>query len=280
MPPDFLAIGHVTLDETENGLLPGGSCLYAALLAHHLGLRASILTSLGPDFPREIIPREIEIASISALETTTFRHEINRGKRALWLRRRANEIGAEALPPEWQTARIVYLCPVANEVDPRLAAGFSESSVGVGAQGWFRSPGPAIVPVPWGSAGLVLPHTQALFFSHEDVAGLESKESVEHFQEVPVGALTLAHQGALLFVNGERYMVPPAPANSSEPTGAGDVFAAAFLIHYSGEGDPWLAAGYAACAGALTVGNHGLAGVPAREALESLWSDYQRQWNH
>ena len=278
MVPDFLAIGHVTLDETENGLLPGGSCLYSALLAHHLGLRVSILTSLGPDFPREIIPREIEIISTFAFETTTFRHVIKSGERTLWLRRRANEIGTESLPPEWQEARIVYLCPVANEVDPRLAARFPESSVGVGAQGWFRSPGPEIVPVPWESAAVVLPYIQALFFSHEDVAGLEPKESLELFQKVPVGAFTLAHEGALLFVNGERYLVPPASAVSVEPTGAGDVFAASFLIHYYREGDPWHAAGYAACAGALTASDQGLAGVPTRDALDNLWDQYLRKW--
>ncbi|HLC43297.1 MAG TPA: PfkB family carbohydrate kinase, partial [Methylomirabilota bacterium] len=232
MPPDFLAIGHVTLDETENGLLPGGSCLYSALLAHRLGLRVSVVTSLGPDFPREIIPSEIELVSTPSRETTTFRHATKREGRALWLRHRANEIGAEAVPAEWRSARIVYLCPVAGEVDPRLTANFSESSVGVGAQGWFRSSGPEIVPIPWRSAAFVLPHTQALFLSQEDVAGLESNEILEHFERVPVGALTLAHEGALLFVNGERYRVPPVPMASVEPTGAGDVFAAAFLIHY------------------------------------------------
>jgi sugar/nucleoside kinase (ribokinase family) len=197
--------------------------------------------------------------------------------RTLWLRHRANEIEADMVPPEWREARMVYLCPVANEVDPGLAAGFSGSSVGVGAQGWFRSSGPEIAPVPWKSAAFVLPYTQALFLSHEDVAGLEPGEIREHFQKVPVGALTLAHQGALLFVNGERYQVPPAPMVSVEPTGAGDVFAAAFLIHYDRDSDPWLAAGYAACAGALAVSDQGLAGVPTREALESLWSVYLRQ---
>src|SRR5262249_41212780 len=52
-PPDFVVVGHVTVDELATGLRPGGSVLYAGLLAHHLGLRVGLVTSWGPDFPRE-----------------------------------------------------------------------------------------------------------------------------------------------------------------------------------------------------------------------------------
>ena len=70
---------------------------------------------------------------------------------------------------------------------------------------------------------------------------------------MPLGALTFAERGAILFVNGERYNIPAAPATEVEPTGAGDVFAAAFLVRYNLTGDPFEAASYAAAAGALTV---------------------------
>jgi len=62
---------------------------------------------------------------------------------------------------------------------------------------------------------------------------------VEWFQRMPVGVLTADREGALLFVNGERYEVHPRPAREVDPTGAGDVFAATFLVQYQREGDPW-----------------------------------------
>ncbi|MBI2468198.1 MAG: hypothetical protein HYV62_10340, partial [Candidatus Rokubacteria bacterium] len=65
--------------------------------------------------------------------------------------------------------------------------------------------------------------------------------------------------------------VAPAPAVEVEPTGAGDVFAAAFLIRYNATGDPWDAAAFAAVAGALTVEGEGIAGVPTRERLLERW---------
>ena len=41
-PPDFVAVGHVTVDELPGGLRPGGSVLYAGLLAHRQGLRVGL----------------------------------------------------------------------------------------------------------------------------------------------------------------------------------------------------------------------------------------------
>jgi sugar/nucleoside kinase (ribokinase family) len=116
----------------------------------------------------------------------------------------------------------------------------------------------------------VLARAQALFLSSDDVAGWEGR-AVELFQDVPLGALTFADKGAVLFVNGERHAVPAAPAREVEPTGAGDVFAAAFLVRYNLTGDAFEAASYAAVAGALTVEAPGISGVPTAERLAGRW---------
>jgi sugar/nucleoside kinase (ribokinase family) len=122
----------------------------------------------------------------------------------------------------------------------------------------------------WPDPRPVLARAQALFLSSDDVAGWEAR-AIELYQEVPLGALTFADKGAVLFVNGERHAVPAAPAHEVEPTGAGDVFAAAFLVRYNASGDPFEAASYAAIAGALTVEASGIAGVPTAEALAGRW---------
>jgi sugar/nucleoside kinase (ribokinase family) len=72
--PDFVAIGHVTLDRFVESTRPGGSALYAAVTAHRLGLSVGLLTSHGDDFPLEVIPPKIEVISIPADETTVFEH--------------------------------------------------------------------------------------------------------------------------------------------------------------------------------------------------------------
>src|SRR5439155_11727791 len=57
--PDFVAIGHVTLDRVGDATRPGGAALYAAVTAHRLGLSVGLLTSHAGDFPLDAIPSRI-----------------------------------------------------------------------------------------------------------------------------------------------------------------------------------------------------------------------------
>jgi sugar/nucleoside kinase (ribokinase family) len=125
-------------------------------------------------------------------------------------------------------------------------------------------------------APFLLDRLQAIFVSSEDVAGQE-EAAFEWFQRVPIGVLTAGARGALLFVNGERYEVPPRPTREVDATGAGDVFATAFLIHYQQSGDPWEAAAAASCAASLSVEAEGVAGVPDRAALEAALRAHLRE---
>ena len=275
-PPDFVAVGHLTLDETPVGLRPGGSVLYAGLLAHYQGLRVGVLTSHGSDFPLEVLPPEIEVVTVPAPATTRFALRYASEGRTLTLRARAAALGPAHLPPHFAEAGIAYLAPVADEVAPDLAGAFSGAAVGVGAQGWCRQWDRAgtVRMRPWPGSRPILRRIQALFLSSDDVAGWEDG-ALALYHETPLGALTLAARGAILFVNGERYQVEPAPAAEVEPTGAGDVFAAAFLIRYNATGDPWEAAAFGAVGGALTVEAPGIAGVPSGATLARRWREFQ-----
>jgi sugar/nucleoside kinase (ribokinase family) len=275
-PLDFVAVGHLTVDELSSGLRPGGSVLYAGLFAHRQGLRVGLLTSAGPDFPFEVLPPEIEVVSVPAAATTRFTLDYQPGGRRLTLKERAVRLESSHLPPHFAEAGLAYLCPVADEVAPDLVAAFSDAAIGVGAQGWCRvwDREGTVAMRPWPEPRPVLARAQALFLSSDDVAGWETR-AIELYQDVPLGALTFADKGAVLFVNGERHAVPAAPAHEIEPTGAGDVFAAAFLVRYNAGGDPFEAASYAAVAGALTVEAPGIAGVPTAASLASRWRAVQ-----
>jgi sugar/nucleoside kinase (ribokinase family) len=276
--PDFVAVGHLTLDLTERGTRPGGAALYAALTAHRLGLSVGLLTSFGPDFPPEVLPGEIQLVNLSSTRTTTFRHQAGDAGRCLTLLDRAADLEVGHLPEEWKSAGLALLCPVINEVDPYLAAEFAEGAVGAGCQGWMRERGKdgVVSPAMWEDAPLVLPHVQAVFLGWEDAGPFED-EIFQWFQQLPLGVITLGPRGALLFVNGERYEVGAEPADEVDAIGAGDVFAAAFLVRYQQEGDPWDAAGFAACAAALRVEHDGLAAIPSRAQVEERLAVYRRR---
>lgn len=98
----------------------------------------------------------------------------------------------------------------------------------------------------------------------------------EWVQRVPVAAVTAGARGALLYVNGDRYEVRPRRARQIDATGAGDVFAATWLVRYRMSGDPWEAAEAATCSASLAVEAEGWAGVPDAAALDAALKDYRR----
>jgi 1D-myo-inositol 3-kinase len=275
--PDFVAIGHVTLDRFGESTRPGGSALYAAVTAHRLGLSVGLLTSHGDDFPLDVIPPKIEVVGVPAAATTRFEHRQDPGGRVSHVRAVAGPLTTAAVPEDWREASLTLLAPVIDEVDPMIAPLFTDGAVGAAAQGWVRhvKPDGLVVPRPWRSPERLLQSVQALFLSREDIRGQEA-QVVEWFQRMPVGVLTADRDGALLFVNGERYEIHPRPAVEVDPTGAGDVFAATFLIQYQRDGDPWQAAAAAACAGSLAVEGEGWSAVPDRAALDAAFAQYQR----
>ena len=275
--PDFVAIGHVTLDRFGESTRPGGSALYAAVTAHRLGLSVGLLTSHAEDFPLEVIPPRIEVVTVPAEETTLFEHRHEAQGRVSHVRTVASPLTAADVPEDWREAPLTLLAPVVDEVDPLIATLFTDGAVGAAAQGWVRQvkPDGLVVPRPWQSPDRLLHSVQTLFLSREDILGQEA-EVLEWFQRLPVGVLTADRVGALLFVNGERFEVQPRPAREVDPTGAGDVFAATFLIQYQRDGDPWLAAAAAACAGSLAVEGEGWSAVADRSALDAALLEYQR----
>lgn len=275
---DFVAVGHVTLDHTSTGARPGGAAYYAVMTAHRLGLRVGLLTSFGPDFPVEALPGDVSVVNVAPARTTAFR--IARGGRAreLTLLTRAADLEAAALPEAWREASLGALCPVAAEVDPALAAAFPETSLVALPQGWMRprGAGGVMAPQPWEDADLVLPYVQAVVVSVEDIEPFQ-KEALEWFQRVPLGAVTRGRDGAILFVNGERYGVEADVAAEKDETGAGDVFATILLIVYHREGNAWDAAAAAACGAAASVEAEGAAGILDRAGLEARVAAYRRR---
>lgn len=273
--PEFVAVGHVTLDRFGDQVRLGGAAYYAAVTAHRLGLSAGILTSHGADFPLEHIPPAIEVVSVPAAATTVFEYAPDGDKRTMRVTSTAAALRADDVPADWEDAQVVVLAPVLGEVDPAIVAAFSSSALATAAQGWLRglARDGAVGGVPWAPAAPFLARLQALFLSVEDVGG-QVETVMEWMQQVPVGAVTAGADGAFLFVNGERYTVRPRPTHQVDATGAGDVFAAAFLVQYHLHGDPWQAAAAAACVASLAVEGVGADAIPDRAALDAALAAY------
>ncbi len=263
----YLAIGHLTRDLTADGARLGGTVAFAALTARAMGYVPGIVTSFGADAPLSALAG-IALHQKTAPHTTTFENLYQDAARSQFLRARAADLAADDVPIEWLRAPLIHLAPLAREVEPSLTGAFPGAYIGLTPQGWLRA---------WDGAGRVttrmdsdrleqaLSATTATVLSVEDVGG--DWAVIERWARLaPVLAVTRGKEGATVFVReaGARDFEAP-PQREVDPTGAGDIFAAAFFIHHYETSDPWAAARVANHIASVSVTRVGLEGVPTAE---------------
>jgi hypothetical protein len=274
---DYLLIGHICQDVTPEGPRLGGTASFSALAVQALGLRVGILTSISPDMEPLLAPlQSIPLISIPSEQSTVFENTYTPEGRVQMLLGRAQDLHWYDLPPQWRKPGIVHLAPVANEVDQDLAGRFNGALVGVTPQGWMRQ-WDRIGRVsfqPWANANRVLANTRALVLSIEDVEGDEDL-ALYLARQVEVLVVTRGREGCTLFVQSQPAHIPAPQIQEVDPTGAGDVFAAAFFTHLKVSGDPLASARFATVLASDSVTRSGLESIPDAATIQaapsSLW---------
>lgn len=268
--PEFLVVGHITKDVQADGYTIGGTVTYSSLTARNLGRRAAILTAAGPDLDAQELLRGVMTVRLPSPATTTFQNLYPDGHRVQYLRAVAAPIPASAVPPAWRHTPVVHLGPLTQELTPDLARIFEGSLIGVTPQGWMRQwDGTGRVSFKhWESAAEVLSVADVLVYSEEDVA--HAPELIDVYAELArIMVVTRSAQGADLYYRGRVKHFPAfVPAAEVDPTGAGDVFAAAFLLKLHDTGDAELATHFANCVASFCVEKPGVLGIPTREQVE------------
>ena len=216
-------------------------------MARNLGLRTAVLTSRGPDLPMHDLLPGIDVVVVPSAASTQMRNVYDDGRRTQTVPSVASRITAADVPDEWRAAGVVLLGPVAGEVDGEMVSLFPDSLVGVGAQGWLREIGEGgkvrqVQHDAW-DASTVVGSADALFLSDEDLAEEDYSEALAGWAaQVPIVCFTRGDGGADVCVEGEWRRVAAFAAEAVDPTGAGDVFATAFLVRYGETKDAWEAA--------------------------------------
>ena len=262
-------IGHLTRDITEDGYTIGGAVSYSGVTARRMGADVTVLTRAHPRDVQVLEAEGIQVINLPTDIYTTFRNVYHQHRRTQQLLAVAAPIMAHQVPPHLFNADLILLAPVAQEVDPDIAAK-PHRHLAATPQGWMREwdTRGRVYPVPWHSAGRILPHLDTIIFSEQDMVG-DPTILPTIIETVPLVAITQADQGCVIYHQGRRYQIPTRPAHEIDATGAGDTFTAAFLVEIMNGTPPPQAAYFANIAASLSVEAIGLAGIPYRHQVDS-----------
>ena len=230
--PRLLAVGHVTWDRAREGDVLGGTVTFAAQTVRRLGWEVAILTSAGPDFePARDLPGRPRLPH-ALLRHHALRERVRAGgTRRQVLMARADDIALPPLPEEWRDPDALLLGPVAGELRGFPAPPSRRAAWGRSARaGCARStPRANVSPQEWTRPRARPAGVHVLFVSQHDLR--EAPPAPHDFlEQVPIVALTRGWQGVTLCRATAHEEIPGFPRPEVDPTGAGDVFAAAFLV--------------------------------------------------
>lgn len=272
---DFLVVGHVVQDVVPGGYTVGGTATYSSITARNLGRRPGIVTRLAPDFVWPEVLHDIAVERIPSAHTTTFHNVYHEGRRQQFLLGVADPLQPEDVPEAWCRVPIVHLGPLVRELDARFPGLFPHSLVGVTPQGWLRqwdSSG-RVRMRPWEEAPEILPHVNVLVLSEEDLNGNVGLMD-EYVRLTQIAVMTQGPRGCVVFTSGMERQIPGFPAQEVDPTGAGDVFAAAFLVRLQETQDPFEAARFANCTASFCVEAPGVSSIPTRAQVERKLKEF------
>jgi hypothetical protein len=270
-----LVVGDVTLDVAGDGLVPGGSAYYAAHALAGLGADVRVLTRAGPELPEGVFrarstlrgehaPGSIEALTVPARATVVFGNVVVRRK----LRRQrvvgtAAPLDASALPDAWRTADLLLLAPVLGELAPApFVCAIRASTVGLCVQGLVRDVhGGLVVPRSLAPTSASLAGIDVAFLGDDEAVGQPDLADALA-AVVPIVAWTHGARGSEVRARGRTLRAGVHPARELDPTGAGDVYAAAFLLALARGGSLEDAARLGAAAASIVVEGRGGDALP------------------
>ena len=270
--PDYLIMGHISKDLTIDGSQPGGTALYSGILAQRMGLEVGLITSC------ESLPDLEDLAGLHIIhflskESTTFRNIYTPHGREQYITGNAAELEFSLIPTSWINARILHFGPIAREVTlPDDFPPSLESSIAYSLQGWLRNwdDNGAVYPVELDGEIFPTGYKSVGFLSLEDL-GFDQSQHDKIKEVFPLLVLTKGKGGAEIYQGNEIINIPAEPVDEIDPTGAGDIFAAGFMIYWVFRGKSiWEAGTLASKLARISVTRPGLEGIPTIAEIRKI----------
>jgi sugar/nucleoside kinase (ribokinase family) len=241
-------LGHLTRDVVAGGEpRPGGGVFYAARALGRLGADAVVAASCAAS-DRDVLVPPLEgfglpVTWYESAATTAYSFHYEGDRRIMWQDAVGDPWSAEQAVEAARDARWVHVGALTRTdfgADTLAALAGGGRMLLVDAQGPIRmaTVGPLRSD---GDIGAILPHVEVLKLNDEEAVALVGSADPTALRalDVPEVILTLGSQGAwVVTADALEHVQAEALAGPVDPTGAGDTFAAAYLVARAGGADP------------------------------------------
>ena len=269
-----LSVDHISLGGKEWVQL-GGTAAYTSLMAAKLGVRVGIVSTFGPEFHNS--------------------YDANGELRSQRAEGEISQIGLDDIPrlsgnPGW-----FHFGPLLNDVAYGAIRGVAErgARISLDPQGYLRSrqSNGLIVEVgDWPESDEILRRVRVLKLNVKEavqVTGKQvtGKDGLRQIAEAlcdkgpEIVLITQGENGSVLYSKrgGFREIPPREPIDLKDPTGAGDVYAGAFLAEFMRTSKAERSARFASAASSLAVEEIGFKGIQGRDRVKRAVNELRSQ---
>jgi len=242
----IVVVGHITLDEYDGKLVPGGSAYYCSRTYLALGAQVKLISTVGENFEFIEVFNDLDAFVKKIGQTTQFKNIYKKDSiRQQISIAQAEPIRPDAIPEDFKQCDILHLAPVLGEIDIKLWVNLVKSRfVAVGLQGWLRriDDSKIVLPKKCDISDEEFKKLNLVCLSEEDIQG-QSELLDRILKFVPTVALTHGKNGYDIYNDGIKNSYGVYRTVEIDPTGAGDVFASGFF-HGIASGKSDMEAGY------------------------------------
>ncbi len=266
-----MIVGNVVEDLLSDGSkAPGGPSLYSAWVASALDVEVTLCSRVPAGYDERAL-RGLNLVRLPAVTCPLFSNSYDgAGNRTQFLYELGEPIQCSDIPAARGEALLV--APAYHELDcvpietdlPRATVVMLQAALRtIDGQSQVR---PTLRPLPV-TAPFLVPNGTVVFSEEDAGDPLELAGALS--ERGTTVLVTLGPRGVRVFQPGAPSVtVPGYHAEITDPTGAGDAFAAAFTIRLTETGDLIEACRFANAAGSLAVEGSGRESVPTRPRVE------------
>lgn len=271
-----LVVGHVCHDMYPGEYELGGAASFCSLLFSKLGASVDALTSFGPDFifKNAFAQKNFQLFVQESLNTTVFENIYSSQSRRQVLHARANPLRLKSVSEIRDDEYDIELyAPIARELGSLSALPKINGVRAVIMQGWLREFSE--------NGNTSLKMIDPLMFDGVHIAFISNEETttlpnlLDQLKSiVPIVVETLGEHGVAIYCVDEHRTFPAFKTETTDTTGAGDIFAAAFLSRYIIDKDILQSVAFAQAAASLSVEVKGLNAIPELDLIIKRRNDY------